>query len=400
MTTDLESRVTAGVIVDLRDKRSRAADSTRLLLIAALLSYVVSTGAGVIMRSGFAGNGFPLPFDQLLHAHSHTLYFGWAGLALLAGAAVGMRQLRWLSIALVASTPPLFLSFLAYAYDGLSIAVSTVIMFLWYGVIAVWWRRREGDAAPEARAMRIAFGYLVAASLGVWSLAVLQATETGTQFTEALAVHGFLIGFAWFSVIGVIALVIGKSPSLGIRLDLHAVDRAVTWFAAIGWMTIPLAVPGGAETPWIGPAARLAGVALLYPGWLWVSSLWRGAPSGAAGRAWRTAATWFSLAGIMSGGVAVLGTTALNIGTRQGVVIYLHVLFVGFVTTALVALHSAGRARYSLDIHGLALAVMVGGLLLVPLGAVSEGADVALAGSVVLWLAGAGWSWAIWRGST
>jgi len=55
--------------------------ATRTFLSLAL--YVLATSLGLLLRVSFIQ---PLPwlhFGHALHAHSHTLYFGWAGLGLL-----------------------------------------------------------------------------------------------------------------------------------------------------------------------------------------------------------------------------------------------------------------------------------------------------------------------------
>lgn len=57
--------------------------------------FLAATAIGVVIRGAMMGGPLPLPFDHLLHAHSHVLYFGWAGLALLATAASAMSRPWW-----------------------------------------------------------------------------------------------------------------------------------------------------------------------------------------------------------------------------------------------------------------------------------------------------------------
>ena len=57
--------------------------ATRTFLSLSLALYVLATSLGLLLRVSFIQ---PLPwlhFGHALHAHSHTLYFGWAGLGLL-----------------------------------------------------------------------------------------------------------------------------------------------------------------------------------------------------------------------------------------------------------------------------------------------------------------------------
>ncbi|NMO23650.1 hypothetical protein, partial [Pyxidicoccus fallax] len=56
-----------------------ATSATRTFLTLSLAFYVLAIGLGLLLRVSFLQ---PLPwlhFGHALHAHSHTLYFGWAG---------------------------------------------------------------------------------------------------------------------------------------------------------------------------------------------------------------------------------------------------------------------------------------------------------------------------------
>src|SRR5688572_213338 len=58
----------------------------RALARNAVIAYIGATGLGAVMRFDLIGLRSGIPFDHLLHAHSHTLYFGWGALGLLAAA--------------------------------------------------------------------------------------------------------------------------------------------------------------------------------------------------------------------------------------------------------------------------------------------------------------------------
>ena len=287
--------------------------------------------------------------------------------------------------------PGVFLGFLAFGYNLLTIAISTLVMFVWYVAVWQWWRRSRGLRGLDFAFLRAGFAYLVASSLGIWSLAFLQATGKGTALSEALVIHAFLLGFTWFMVLSIIGLILARSSRLGLVLDHSRLRRALFWWVPLAIVTFPLGVVGGPEVEWLGPPARVAGIALLYPAWLLVSTLWAGASAGPLCFSWRVVAGWFAGAAATTATAGVLGSGVLLAAGRQGVVIYLHVLLVGFVSTSLFALLTDRTSGRVLGAHHLALGVMVIGLTVAALGWTQPGFWVAALGSAILWLAGLGW---------
>ncbi|MFP3883064.1 MAG: hypothetical protein ACLFWH_12200 [Actinomycetota bacterium] len=358
------------------------------------LSYVIATGLGVVMRLDLLGWRTGVPFDHTLHAHSHTLYFGWAGLGVLimATRALGTHRaaLSRTMIFLALSTPAIFVGFLALGYHPVTIAMSTVVMLAWYLATWLWWREAREAKGVGFSFLRTAFAYLVASSFGVWVLGVLQATGAGTPLSETLAIHGFLLGFAWFLVLGMIGLMTLNSDRLGLALDDRVVRRALSWWMPLAILTFPLGVVDGPEVTWLGPAGRLAGLVLLYPTWLWVRALWQAAPFGPSGRSWRMVSVWFAMAATATAAVSIAGTPALSWAGRQGVVFYLHVLLVGFVSTSLVAVLTERPPIHLFDVHHLTLGVMVAGLAMASAGLFVAGMWVAAVGGAALWVVGVG----------
>lgn len=389
MTVDTGTR-------ERRDPGDTQRRSQKLIAWAAA-AYIASTALGVIMRFDLLGMSSGVAFDHLLHAHSHTLYFGWGGLAVLVGATALLssptRSLRAATIGIAALMPPTFVGFLLFGYNAITIAISTAVMLLWYVAAAAWWRSSRNLGGTAVKVFRIAFAYLVISSFGVWALAVLQASGAGTPFSETLAVHAFLVGFAWFIVLGVVGLLVAR---FGRRIETGDVARAARWWLPLAWITFPLGVINGPEVALLGPAARMAGVLLLYPAWLFVKTLWRAAATAETPWLWRSVAGWFALTSLSVASVGVAGTPALLAGGRQGVVIYLHALLVGFVTTALVVM-LGGQVR-SVYAHAVSLVVMLGALAAIAAGLSSVGATVAAWAAVALWTAGLAWALPMLRG--
>src|SRR5690606_32066574 len=148
--------------------------------------FVLATLLGVLLRGVYVGWSVGVPFDHLLHAHSHSLYFGWAGLVILAAATSGFTTARrWAWASLILGLP-MAVAFLIQGYGPASIAASTLVMVAWYGAIYSWWRhRRHADRVPGFAA---SFAYVLVASGGIWVLAVVQATGRGETLAADLAI--------------------------------------------------------------------------------------------------------------------------------------------------------------------------------------------------------------------
>ena len=208
-----------------------SAETDRILSWAPVI-YLTATAIGLVMRLMLLGLHVPIPFDHLLHAHSHALYFGWAGLVVLSTAFSPDRSSIWV-VAGVWMVPLMAVAFLVVGYAAASIAVSTAVMLAWYGALHAWWRGSRSRVGLEATAFRIGFGYVVLASLGIWVLAGVQATGWGGSLASELAVHSFLSTFGWFFIVGSVGLVARHRP-----VDVTMARRALLWWATLAWVMI------------------------------------------------------------------------------------------------------------------------------------------------------------------
>lgn len=354
------------------------------------VAYVVATGIGVLMRLQLVGISVPGRFDHLLHAHSHVLYFGWGALGLVAASAgmltrpLGEWPLRVAGVLLV----PLGVGFLWVGYAPITIAISTVLMFVWYAIAVGWWRRIPARGAAVS-GLRGGVAYLVASTIGIWFLAVAQAADLG-GLAEGLGVHAFLSGFGWFFVLAVTGLVLSNPSRFGVDLEPHKATPIVVSWIALAWLVFPLAVPGGTSVPFLGVLARVAGLLLVVPTATWARMLWRSSRPGTTRVVIRWSAVWLVIGVAGLSAVAVGGDAVLAAAGRQGVVIHLHALFVGYVTP-LLALALAPGAASALKIHHVSLGVMLVGLTLVIGGALVLGMWIAAIAAGALWLAGGWW---------
>lgn len=73
--------------------------------------YVLALALGLVLRVFFVAPFGGLVFQNAVHAHSHTLYFGWGALGILAlafdrlrASGKGVRALQWGIVGLSAAT--------------------------------------------------------------------------------------------------------------------------------------------------------------------------------------------------------------------------------------------------------------------------------------------------------
>ena len=383
--------------------------ATRTFLSLSLAFYVLAIGLGLLLRVSFLQ---PLPwlhFGHALHAHSHTLYFGWAGLGLLTLAfeqvgASGRGVTRVLT-ALAVTSGLTFVAFLYGGYAAPGMAVSTLALVVWAVAVGVWWRAARGASGLEVRFLRAGMAYVVLALAGAITRVVLLATGWGTPFHARLSVFVFLHAFAVFFLFTTLAVLIAHARARGARVDERELGASLWLLALTVWLGAPLGVAGGEEGV-LGALARAAALVGAVAGAVWVRSLWRLARdlSGTTATAYRCLAVWYALkVGMEVAGGLGLATWAAR--ARQPTLLYLHVLLVGFVSLGLLIplLTRLGRplAR-GLMLHNVGLLLMAGGLALLGAGAggiawaaawLPRGYTLAAVGAAPLVLAGVLWLW-------
>jgi hypothetical protein len=380
---------------------------TRTFLVLALGFYVLATGLGLLLRTSFLQPMPWLRFGNALHAHSHTLYFGWAGLGLLALAyeqvgARGRGPGRVLA-ALAITSALTFVAFLHGGYSAPGIAVSTLALGVWAAAVAVWWKKARGASGLEVSFLRAGMLYVLVALAGAVARVVLLATKWGTPFHAQLSVFVFLHGFAWFFLFSTLGLLLAHARARGVRVEERSLRASLWVLACTAWLGSPLGVAGG-DTGLLGMLARTAALVGAAAGVVWVRALWRMARGllGAEAVAWRCLAGWYALK-VMMEAAGALGLATWAARARQPTLLYLHVLLVGFVSLGLLVplLKRLGRPlSRGLLLHNTGLLGMAGGLALLGAGTgglawaapwLAHGYPLAAMGAVSIVLAGLLW---------
>lgn len=335
----------------------------------ALGFYLVATALGLLLRVAFVQRVAGLDFSNALHAHSHTLYFGWVGLAVFALAfeRIGARgravsAVLW-SIAAISLAS--FLSFLQGGYSRASIVVSSVALGVWLAAAGLWWHRARGLRSVDVAFLRGGVVYLVLAVGAALARVGLMVAKVGGPQAGRLAVFAFLHCFAGFFLLSLMGLLVAEAPRLGARFDEARLWRQLRVMAPLAWLTFPLGVAGG-DSGVLGFVARAAALVLLYPGALWAWNLWRAAASThrtvRGGLRWL--AVWFVLKLGMEGAGA-LGLAAWAVRMRHPTILFLHVVLLGFITGGLLLLvlpRLGRRWAPALTLHHLGLVGMSAGL--------------------------------------
>ncbi|WP_428236188.1 hypothetical protein [Gracilimonas sp.] len=247
----------------------------------AMFSFVLAGFTGFLFRFGFVE---PLPVDlnleNMRHAHSHLMFFGWASLLplylikldIVSGyhAAFGVRLMKnalwWIVIFGLLSFPP----FLLYGYKPiaigdaslpLSVIFSGMVMLGWYGFMAGYWitRRRKKGYTPNPF-FDGALVMLFVSSLGAWSVGVLQMTNFGGVLLPKALTHFFLATFIEGWVILVLMGLVAKA--LQLKEDEFEVSPTVLiGLIAIGApLTFPYGIADGLINFDLSVAARTGGV--------------------------------------------------------------------------------------------------------------------------------------------
>lgn len=352
--------------------------------------YVLATCLGVLLRYFFVAPFTFLDFGNAVHAHSHTLYFGWGALGLFAGmlaelGAEGRWPQRFLGAVTVISAAT-FVSFLQGGYSVPSIVISALSLLVWpVGVVLVW-RAARGGQDLSVSYFRAAMVYILLASFGAILRAAFMATEA-SNFAKSLAVFGFLHNFSWFFVFGLLGLLLRTAPKLGLSMDEGPLRRFLLFAAPLAWLGFPLGVHQGSEGL-LGFVARGSTLVLLIPGALAAAAVWRvGEGRSTSHLGFRWLGLWLGL-DLLLASLGAAGLADLAHRSRHLVVIYLHVRLLGFFSLGLMlCLFTARRGRAGfgpgLWLHNFGLTVMLGGLALAGIPATGLSLPATLIGAAL-----------------
>lgn len=350
----------------------------KFLWNTALGCFVLAGLTGFLYRLGFLG-WIPqgLSLDNIRHAHSHLMFFGWAVpmpfyiiLRKISEAqSASQSGLSWMKIATGATLVFGLLSypfFLLYGYRPvavgsatmpLSVVFSGLVMISWYGFMVGYWKSREvlkgSKSLPWFDGALI---LLVVCSLGAWGVAVIQEINPEAHLLMKSMTHFFLATFTegWVVLVllGILIAEI-RPPTEKWPLSPQVALGAI----AIGApLTFPYGISESMLTPLLLGTARLGGgvaaVGLLvvlyavfksrkwrHPVWIWPIAL-------------------LFLKGIMQLGASVVPSSfwLSDPGLR---ILYLHILLLGGLTLLVVAWFNSKTSASNFFFHLVGISIMV-----------------------------------------
>jgi hypothetical protein len=235
-----------------------------------LFYLVVTALSGLFMRGMGMSLGsvrLPIvPYDHVLHAHSHLALLGWVYMALFLLLLTHFcdreqplsRQVRLMYGITQFTLAGMFAAFLVQGYAIASIALSTLQILLSYWF--VWWlwrqlskqQRSAPTGAPGPLSLRIAKGSLIcltASSLGPWTLAVLSAKQLQESPLYEAAIYFYLhLQYNGWFTLALAAIVVRLLEKRNIVFSHQLVDafyRLYVWSLLPAYLLSVLwAVPG------------------------------------------------------------------------------------------------------------------------------------------------------------
>ncbi len=165
---------------------------------------------GLLMRSS-EWIILPLPFKNILHAHSHTALLGWAFVMSITGILyyfpLKWKALKAVKIAFSVSIIGMFISFLYQSYGAISITFSTIFVLLAYVLLKKLLNEIPKEGFDNT-ILRRGIIYFYFSTLGIWFLGPTSAMlgkshwlyDAGIQFFLHFQINGFLL----YTVLGLI----------------------------------------------------------------------------------------------------------------------------------------------------------------------------------------------------
>lgn len=193
----------------------------------ALFNLVVLALLGLLLRYK---TNFPLPFIEqknLLHAHSHFAFNGWISFILQLiilqeftnGYTKSSRFWDRLFAASTLTNYAMIAAFAAVGYAGISIALSTLALWLSYLFVFKIYKsiNRESRSDLSLSFLKASLFFLFLSSFGPYALAVIIANKSPHQYWYHNALYFFLHfqynGWFTFAVLGLLVKRLEKSTT-------------------------------------------------------------------------------------------------------------------------------------------------------------------------------------------
>lgn len=375
----------------MRLDHAQARDVAARFARAALFYFVVVGILGTWLRARFVGL-MPLALQpaNVIHAHSHVAFFGWASPALFAGIyyvlprltgqpLAGVSVIHWQLRLTHLATIGALITFAAGGYNPASIVFSSLNGLVWYAFVWVYWKNTAGLPRPlpvTLRYFHVATALLVLCSLGTWIVGGLTGAGVTNPLWQAFGLHLFLNNFidGWL-LVGLLGLMtfllsdrstkFSTDHSVAARGDDAWAARPLLWMAVLTPLSFFADVIPAEPAPVLAVIGVVTRTALVLPYGVF---LWRALqryfvrmaddasrkrqetrPRASAAAVLLLAMTVFLLGKIVAHAGSIV---AALVPSRQLTIAYLHLNLLGFFSVGIVGvlyvLASGGDLRQSL----------------------------------------------------
>jgi hypothetical protein len=317
----------------------------------AIFSFVVAGLTGFLYRLGFL---IPLPFELSLenirHAHSHLMFFGWASLLPLYfikldtvpgyHSAIGARFMKSGLWSVVGFGLLSFPFFMVWGYSSVPIGEATLpFSVIFSGLVMIGWyvfmigylftRFRKREFIPNVW-FEGALVMLFVSSLGAWGVGLVEMLHFGGPLFGKALTHFFLATFVEGWVVLVLLGLIVKALNVT-EEDLMLSPLVLVGLIAIGSpLTFPYGISESMVSLNLSVAARMGGVLVAEGVLLFVYSVVR-SRKGRLG-IWIWPLLFLGMKGIMQL-IAAVSPAGLWLSEHGIRIFYLHVLLLGAFTT-------------------------------------------------------------------
>ncbi len=381
--------------------------TSSLLWKVAFLFLVISGAIGVLMRWQFISPINAFNYQYLLHTHSHVVLLGWVFNAIIAGFhfilfkdSVTKRHLI-LYLMFQVSVLGMLLSFPIQGYAAISISFSTLHILLSYAWTRLVWKKSKVLNFEAKSFIRWGLFYLVLSTLGPFSLGPIIVSGHAGSNLYYMAIYFYLHflynGFFIFSIIGMFFSMVQAKPYKIDPSDLKVVLRLMNVQCISGLALSALWMRPHALVYGIGAVAGTVQVVALIRFVLLIKPLWHGLTRKVSKVGMMLLKWCFSalvLKVFLQAISAIPFVAHLAYEVRNYTIGYLHLVFLGVVTTFLVAwFHVQGMMPVDTKSRKLGLAILFSGFILSELFIVTPTVwnpafyfHIVFAGSVILWI--------------
>ncbi len=343
----------------------------------AIFSFIIAGLTGFLYRMGFVTSlPFDLNLENVRHAHSHLMFFGWASLLplylikvrMVPGyhAAIGVKLMKgalWSVLVFGILSYPFFMIWgyrsvpVGETFLPLSTILSGLVMISWYAFMVgyVITRMKKSDHSPNVW-FEAALVMLFISSLGAWGVGTVEMFDLGGPLFGKALTHFFLATFVEGWVVLVLLGLISES------LNLNEEDYVIspTILAGLIACGAPLTFPYGISESMmdlnLSVTARIGGVLIAEGVLLFLYSVIQRKEK--IQKIWLWPLALLALKSLMQLIAAVMPADLWL--SEHGIrILYLHVLLLGSFTLGVVAYMSREAELHPVYFYGLVLSVML-----------------------------------------